>query len=113
MIWCLGAVFYGKNVPGIFLGFKRIINVIKFVLLMFLIANTSPHILNKTVLVLLGTLGGYIVRFPLKQHDFYSNVPVKWVIWTMCLGDNLLDPVLFRRSAECTNIKNFIFYELN
>ena len=61
---------------------------------MFLIAYTSLQILNRTVLVLLGTLGGYILRFPQKQHEFYSNVPVKWVFWTMCLGDNLLDPAL-------------------
>ena len=61
---------------------------------MFLIAYTSLQILNRTVLVLLGTLGGYILRFPQKQHEFYSNVPVKWVFWTMCLGDNLLDPTL-------------------
>ena len=61
---------------------------------MFLIAYTSLQILNRTVLVLLGTLGGYILRFPQKLHEFYSNVPVKWVFLTMCLGDNLLDPVL-------------------
>ena len=61
---------------------------------MFLIAYTSLQISNRTVLVLLGTLVGYILRFPQKQHEFYSNVPLKWVIWTMCLGDNLLDPVL-------------------
>ena len=56
-----------------FFGFKRIIIAIKLVLLMFLIAYTSLHILNRTVLVLLGTLGGYILRFPPKQHEFYSN----------------------------------------
>ena len=56
------------------------INVIKIVLLMFLIAYTSLQILNRTVLVLLGTLGGYILRFPQKQHEFYSNVTVKWII---------------------------------
>ena len=62
---------------GIFLGFKRIINVIKLVLLNFLIAYISLHILNRTVLVLLGSLGGYIIRFPQKQLEFYSNVPAK------------------------------------
>ena len=61
---------------------------------MFLIAYTSLQILNITVLVLLGTLGGYILRFPKNRHEFYSNVPVKWVFWTMCLGDSLPDPVL-------------------
>ena len=70
---------------------SKIINVIKIVLLMFLIAYTSLQILNRTVLVL---LGGYILRFPQKHHEFYSNVPVNWVIWTMCLGDHLLDPAL-------------------
>ena len=59
---------------------------------MFLIAYTSLQILNITVLVLLGNLAGYILRFSQKQHEFYSNVPVKWVFWAMCLGDNLLDP---------------------
>ena len=61
---------------------------------MFLIAYTSLQILNRTVLVLLGTLGGYILKFPQKLHEFYSNVPVKCVFLTMCLGDNLLDPAL-------------------
>ena len=79
---------------GILLGFKRIINVIKLVILIFLIDYISLHILNRTVLVLLGSLGGYIIRFPQKQREFYSNVPVKWVFWTMCLGDNLPDPTL-------------------
>ena len=78
----------------IFLGFKRIVNAIKLVLLMFLIAYTSLYKLNRNVLVLLGTLGDYILTFPQKQHSFYSNVPVKWVFWTMCLVDNLLDPAL-------------------
>ena len=77
---------------GIFLCFKRIINVIKLLLLMFLIAYTSLHISNRTVLLLLGTLDGYILRFPQKQHGFYLNVPVKWVFWTLCLRDNLPDP---------------------
>ena len=61
---------------------------------MFLIAYTSLHILNKPVLLLLGTLCGYFRTFPQKQHEFYSNVPVKWVFWTMCLGDNILDSAL-------------------
>ena len=41
---------------------------------MFLIAYASLQILSRTVLVHLGTLGGYIIRFPQKQHAFYSNV---------------------------------------
>ena len=61
---------------------------------MFLIAYTSLHISNRTALVLLGTLGGYILRFLKNRHEFYSNVPVKWVFWTLCLGGYLPDPTL-------------------
>ena len=71
---------------------------------MYLIAYITLQILNRTVLVLLRTLAGYILRFPQKQHEFYSNVPVKWLFWTMCLGDNLPDPALsgglVRREGE-------------
>ena len=61
---------------------------------MFQIAYTSLHIINRAILVLLVTLGGYIITFPQKQHEFYSNLPVKWVFCSMCLGVNLPDPAL-------------------
>ena len=56
---------------------------------MFLIAYTSLQILNRTVMVILGALGGYILNF-LET----ACILFKWVFWTMCLGDNLLDPAL-------------------
>ena len=32
--------------------------------------------------------------FLIAYTSLQINVPVKWVFWTMCLGDNLLDPML-------------------